>query len=194
MKNVRFILGAGSVLAAVFVLGGCGKPAAPPPTVEAKATPSPTPLTSLLDGKDLDSGKLRAKANKAADSIGKYLETQDPKLREKFQQLSNKVAGRFGQDKDHWREKLEAKRHELEPQIEKLKAQLAKEGGQTKDKLREELSELETRNDTTEQKLSKLEVIGADAWKKFKAQLKDDEARERTPPVDSPDPSPAPSR
>lgn len=187
MKNALFILGAGMLLASSCGVGGCGRQATPPPVVEARASPTPAPADDLFSRKDFDSDKLRAKADKAVASLGKYLDREDPKLRAKFEKLGNKLADRFGQDKDHWREKLQAKRHDLEPQIEKLKERLAREGGQAKDKLRDQLSDLQRQSDSTDQKLSKLEAIGADAWKQFRAHLRDDEAKEKTPPTDSDD-------
>lgn len=195
-KNALFRLGAVSLFVAWSLLaGGCGKSAAPTPTsAEAQAAPTPTP-DALFDGKDIDTDKLRDKANKAANSIGKYLEGQDPKLRDKFQRLSNKLTEQLDKDKGRWREKLEAKRHELEPQIEKLRERLAQQGGEAKDKIQAQLSELQNQSDTTDQKISKLQSLGADAWKKFKKELKADAAKDRTPPKDEDDtdtPTPAP--
>ncbi len=184
MKNALFIFGAGALLVSSLALEGCGKQAAPPPVVEAKPSPTPAPRVVLFADRDFDADKLRARADKAVDSLGKYLAHEDPKLRAKFQRLSNKLVERLGPDKDHWREKLKDKRRELEPQIAKLKERLAREGGDAKEKLSAELSDLQNKRDTTDQKLSKLEAVGVDAWKKFKAQLKADEAREKTPPVD----------
>lgn len=199
MKNALFVFGVGSVLVLAGGPVGCNKPAEPPPTVQAKATPTPTPKpaadVSIFDSKDINAEKLRDKANKAADSVGKYLDSQDPKLREKFQHLTDKVTAQLEKDKGHWREKLEAKRKELGPQIAKLRERLAQDGDATKDKLRAQLSELEKQSSTTDEKLAKLQAIGADAWKKFKAQLKEDEAKERTPPTDegtTPSPTPTP--
>ena len=133
MKNALFNCGAGMLLALTLVLGGCSKPV---PTVTVEAKPSPTPAPDdLFDAKDLDTDKLRAKASKAADSLGKYLETQDPKLRAKFQKLSHRITDQLTKDKGRWREKLEAKRRDLGPQIERLKEQLARDGGAARDQL-----------------------------------------------------------
>ena len=181
MKNALFNCGAGMLLALNLTLGGCHKPA---PTVTVQATPSPTPSPTpdtLFDGRDLDTGKIRAKASKAAESVGKYLDTQDPKLRERFEKLKDKLSAQLEKDKGRWREKLEAKRHELEPQIEQLRAQLASTGDAAKGKLREQLAELEKQSGSTEEKLARLQTVGADAWKQFKAQLKADQAKEKAP-------------
>ena len=189
MKHVFLVLGAASALA----LAGCDKPANPAPPI-TQPTPTPKPDNGLsLDGKDLDVDKLRDKANKAASSFGNYLDKQDPKMRERFQHLTDKLTAQFDKDKGRWREKLQSERQQLGPQIDKLKEQLAQGGNATKDKLRDQLSALEQKSATTDQKLSKLESVGANAWKNFKAQLKEDEARDKTPPTDdaaTPIPSP----
>ena len=190
MKHVFLVLGAASVL----LLAGCNKPSPAPPVAQPTPTPKPEkPDDKLsLGGKDFDPGKLRDKANQAANSFGKFLDQQDPKMKAKFQRLTDKLTEQFDKDKGRWREKLQSERQQLGPQIDKLKAQLA-QGGVTKDKLRDQLSALEQKSATTDQKLSKLESVGVDAWKNFKAQLKEDESRDRTPPTDeaaTPTPSP----
>ena len=190
MKHVFLVLGAASVL----LLADCNKPSPAPPVTQPTPTPKPEkPDDKLsLGGKDFDPGKLRDKANQAANSFGKFLDQQDPKMKAKFQRLTDKLTEQFDKDKGRWREKLQSERQQLGPQIDKLKAQLA-QGGVTKDKLRDQLSALEQKSATTDQKLSKLESVGVDAWKNLKAQLKEDETRDRTPPTDeaaTPTPSP----
>ena len=179
MKHVIPVIGAALALA----WAGCSKPANPAPPV-TQPTPTPKPDTRIsFGGKDLDTDKLRDKANHAAGSLGKYLDKQDPKMRAKFQQITDKVTAQFDKDKGRWREKLQAERRQLGPQIDHLKGQLA-QGGDTKDKLRAQLSDLEKKSALTDDKLAKLQSIGADAWKNFKAQLKADEAKDKAPPVD----------
>ena len=195
MRNVRLIFRAGCLLAAACLWNGCGQPAGPPPVTQANASPTPAPSAAenFLDGKDLGADKLRDKANQAANSLGKYLDGQDPRMREKFQHLTDKITAQLAKDKGRWREKLQAERTRLQPQIEQLRQRLSQSGGATRDKLRDQLSELEKQSDTTDQKLSKLETMGADAWKQFKRQLKADAARDKSPPVDDPDATPAPT-
>ena len=188
MKHVFFVLGAASVLA----LAGCGKPDPAPPITQPTPTPKPDKGISF-DGKDLDTDKLRDKANHAATSLGKYLDKQDPKMRERFQRISDKVTAQLDKDKGRWREKLQAERQQLGPQIDKLKGQLAQSGDTTKGKLRAQLSDLEKKSALTDEKLSKLQSVGKDAWKSFKAQLKADEANDKAPPVDEDDASPTPT-
>ena len=102
-----------------------------------------------------------------------------------MQRLADKVSDKLGKDKDHWREKLETKRRELMPQIDQLKAQLGDTNGdKNKQKLKDALSKLEGKSADTDKKLSELETAGADAWKQFKAQLKEDEAKEDNTPAD----------
>ena len=190
MKHVFFVLGTASALA----LAGCSKPANPaPPIVQPTPTPKPEKSDKIsFGGKDLDTDKLRDKADQAASSLGKFLDKQDPKMREKFQHLTDKVTAQFDKDKGRWREKLQAKRQELGPQIDKLKSQLAQSGDATKDKLRAQLDELQKKSTTTDAQLAKLQSIGADAWKNFKAQLKEEAAKDQAPPTDD-DATPTPS-
>lgn len=192
MKSVPLFLGTGALLALSLVCGGCSKPAAPAPQTQAKASPPPTPDDSLFGDKDMDTDKLRQKANKTADALGKYLDSQDPKMKAKFQKLSDKITAQLEKDKGHWREKLEAKRKELAPEIDKLRTQLDSAGDGTKDKLRAQLSALEKESGHTDEKLAKLQSAGADAWKKLKAELKADEAKGKTPPPDE-DATPTPA-
>ena len=189
MKHVFLVLGAASVLA----LAGCNKPVNPAPPV-TQPTPTPKPDTKIsLDGKDLDADKLRDKANQAAASLGRFLNKQDPKMREKFQRVTDKISAQLDKDKGRWREKLQAERQQLGPQIDKLKGQLAQGGDATKDKLRTQLDYLEKKSALTDENLAKLQSVGADAWKNFKAQLKADEAKDKAPPIDEDDASPTPA-
>lgn len=192
MKRALFCLALGSVLASALLLAGCGKPTNPTPPL-IQPTPTPTPEKSVFQGKDFNADKLRGKANQAANSLGKYLDKEDPKIRAKFQHLSDKLTAQLEKDKGHWREKLEAERTRLQPQIERLKQRLVQDGGAARDKLRDQLSALEKQSDTTDQKLSKLETMGEDTWKQFKAQLKADAAREKAPPTDAPAATPVPA-
>ena len=170
-------------------LSGCGKT---DPDPVAAATPSPTPL--VADNKDFSAKNIRHKADQAANSLEKFLKDQDPKLRTKVERLANKVSDKLGQDKDHWREKLEQKRRELLPQIKDLQDKLGDAGNdKNKEKLRNALSKLQGKSEDTDKKLAELEAAGADAWKQFKAQLKEADAKEdSTPPTDDDD-SPTPS-
>ena len=186
MKN---LLIAGALACLAFCLAGCGKS---DPAPAAEATPSPTP--KVADNKDFSAKNIRHKADQAANSLEKFLRDQDPKLRTKVERLANKVSDKLGQDKDHWREKLEQKRRELMPQIENLKQKLGEvDGDKNKDKLRDALSKLQGKSEDTDKKLAELEAAGADAWKQFKAQLKEaDVAGDNTPPTDDPSPTPSP--
>ena len=146
------------------------------------------------DGKDFSAKNIRHKADQAANALGRFLKDQDPKLRDKVQRLADKVSDKLGKDKDHWREKLESERRQLLPQIEQLKEQLGQtDGDKNKEKLKDALSKLEGKSEDTDKKLSELETAGADAWKQFKAQLKEDEAKDsNTPPTDDASPMPSP--
>ena len=168
------------------------KPNPAPPITQPTPTPKPDKGISF-DGKDLDTDKLRDKANHAAASLGKYLDKQDPKMRERFQRISDKVTAQLDKDKGRWREKLQAERQQLGPQIDHLRGELAQSGDATKDKLRAQLADLEKRSNLTDDKLAKLQSVGSDAWKNFKAQLKADEAKDKTPPVDEDDDAPTPT-
>ena len=179
-------------LALPLGLAGCGKHDAAQPPI-AQPSPSPTVATTSTDNKDFSAKNIRHKADQAAVALEKFLKDQDPKLRDKFQRLADKVSDKLGKDKDHWREKLEEKRRELQPQIAQLKQQMgAADGDKNKDKLRDALSKLEGRSQDTDKKLAELEAAGADAWGQFKAQLKKDEANDgNTPPTDdTPTPTP----
>ena len=191
MKHVFLVLGAASVLA----LAGCNKPAPAPPITQPTPTPKPDKSDDKISfgGKDLDTDKLREKANQAATSLGKYLDKQDPKMRERFQRITDKVSAQLDKDKGRWREKLQAERQQLGPQIDHLKGQLAQSGDSTRDKLRSQLADLEKKSALTDDRLAKLQSVGKDAWKNFKAQLKSDEAKDKAPPVDEDDASPTPA-
>ena len=77
-----------------------------------------------------------------------------------------------------------------------MKEQLSDTGGdKNKEKLKDALSKLEGKSEDTDKKLAELETAGADAWKQFKARLKEDEARDNdTPPTDDASPTPAPHK
>ena len=196
MKNISVLKWLpGAVL--LLSLAGCGKPEPQTPPV-VQPTPTPKADASTDDNKDFSAKNIRHKADQAANSLERFLQSQDPKLRDKVQRLADKVSDKLGKDKDHWREKLEEKRRELMPQIEQLKQQLGQsDGDRNKEKLKDALSKLEGKSQDTDKKLSELETAGADAWKQFKAQLKEDEAKDsnNTPPTDddsTPTPSPRP--
>ncbi len=173
------------------VLVGCGK-SDPEPLLQAKATPTPTPVP-VDEGKDFSAKNVRHKADQVANSLEKFLKDQNPKLRDKVQRLADKVSDKLGKDKNHWREKLEEQRRALMPQIEQLKAQLGQvDGDKNKQKLKDALSKLENKSGDTDKKLAELETAGADAWKQFKAQLQEDQAKDNTPPMDD-DPIPTPT-
>ena len=188
MKNrsvFKLLLG----LALPLGLAGCGKPEpAAPPIVQ----PTPTPKSASNDDKDFSAKNIRHRADQAANSLERFLKDQDPKLRDKVQRLADKVSDKLGKDKDHWREKLEQQRRQLMPQIEQLKQQLGQtDGDKNKQKLKDALSKLESKGQDTDKKLAELETASADAWKQFKARLKEDEARDNdTPPTDDPTPTP----
>ena len=112
MKYVPLVLGAASVLDA----GRLQQTRQPRPAPHAGHPQThPRPRASLFDGKDLDPDKLRDKANHAATSLGKYLDKQDPKMRERFQRISDKVTAQLDKDKGRWREKLQAERQPTRP-------------------------------------------------------------------------------
>lgn len=191
MKNFPHFFKALFCLTLSLGLAGCGK-SDPEPSTEAKATPSPTPAVAD-EGKDFSASNIRHKADQMANSLEKILKDQDPKLRDKVQRLADKVSDKLGKDKNHWREKLLDKRRDLMPQIEQLKQQLGQVANdKNKDKLRDALSRLEGKSQDTDKKLAELEAAGADAWKQFKARLKEDEARDHTPPTDDQTPTPFP--
>ncbi len=176
-------------LALSLCLVGCGK-SDPEPTLQTKATPTPE---TVDNSKDFSAKSIRHKADQAANSLEKFLKDQDPKLRNKVQHLADKVSDKLGKDKNHWREKLEEQRHALLPQIEQLKTQLGQvDGDNNKRKLKDALSKLEGKSGDTDKKLAELESAGADAWAQFKAQLKEDEVKENTPPTDD-DETPTPT-
>ena len=190
MKN-RALLKVWLCLLLPLGMAGCGKPEPQETPPVAQPTPAPR-AASKDDGKDFSARNIRHKADQAADSLEKFLQDQDPKLREKVQRLADKVSDKLGKDKDHWREKLEEQRRRLMPQIEQLKAQLGQTNGdKNKEKLADALTRLEGKSADTDKKIAELETAGADAWKQFKARLKEDEARDHdTPPIDDPTPTP----
>ena len=174
-------------LAVPMGIAGCGKPdpdAAP--IVQPTPTPSSAASASADDGKDFSAKNIRHKADQAANSLEKFLQGQDPKLRAKVQHLADKVSDKLGADKNHWREKLEQQRKALVPQIAQLKQQLDQTGGdKNKEKLKNALSKLEDKSEDTDKKLAELESAGLDAWKHFKSQLSEDEAHDNdTAPTD----------
>ncbi len=174
-------------------LAGCGKPE---PEKAPLVQPTPAPkAASNDDGKEFSAKDIRHKADQAANSLEKFLKDQDPKLRDKVQRLADKVSDKLGKDKDRWREKLQEKRRELQPQIEQLREQLGQVAGdKNKEKLKDALSKLEGKSQDADKKLAELETAGADAWRQFKAQWKEDAAKDdRTPPVDPADPTPKPT-
>lgn len=190
MKN-RWIFHAFCCLALPLGWAGCGKPEPEAPPI---AQPTPTPKTASDDAdKDFSAKNIRHKADQAANSLEKFLKDQDPKLREKVQRLADRVSDKLGKDKNHWREKLEEQRRALGPQIKQLKQQLGQvDGDKNKEKLKDALSKLQGKSADTDKKLAELESIGADAWKQFKARLKEDAAKGNdTPPTDD-DPTPTP--
>ena len=156
-----------------LLFAGCDKPAPvpePPPTRHAAATPTPTPEE---DFKDLASEKLRHKADKTIKSLTGFLHSEDPRLQEKLQKLTDKIA----HDKDGWRKKLQQRRDELKPQIDQLKEQVARAEGKSKQDVDHQLAALEAQSHNAEKRLSELEGASGDTWKKIKAQLKDAEAK-----------------
>ena len=179
-------------LALPLCLVGCGK-SDPEPASQTQTTPTPTP-EAIDSSKDFSAKNIRHKADQAANSLEKFLKDQDPKLRDKVQRLADKVSDKLGKDKNHWREKLEEQRRALLPQIEQLKTQLGQiDGDKNKQKLKDALSKLEDKSGDTDKKLAELESAGADAWAQFKAQLKEDEVKENTPPTDDEEtPTPTP--
>ena len=182
-------------LAVPLGMAGCGKSNPDTaPVVQPTPTPQSTASASADNDKDFSAKNIRHKADQAANSLEKFLQGQDPKLRAKVQHLADKVSDKLGKDKDHWREKLEQQRKALMPQIEQLKQQLGQaDGDKNKEKLKNALSKLEDKSQDTDKKLAELESAGLDAWKQFKAQLKEDEAHDNdTPPTDDATPTATP--
>ena len=174
-----------------FGIAGCEKQDEPAPVVKAEPTATPTPAPKQEDFVDAASDKLKHKADKTIKALTGFLHKEDPRFQAKLEKLTDKIA----HDKDGWRKKLQEKRQELAPQIEQLKEQVAKAEGKSKDDVNRQLSTLEAESHNAEKKLSELEGASGDAWKKFKAQLKEDEAKGDTskgeadmPPTPTPTP------
>ena len=192
---VRAVLLA-SLFAWTLGLTGCSKADNPPldakAEVKADATPTPAPsASSLLDGTEISSDKLKNKADKTIKALNGFLKSDDPRLETKLQKLVDKI----GHDKDNWRKKLKEKRDELQPQIEQLKARVASAEGKSKAEVDRQLAQLEAQSRHADKKLAELEGATGDAWKKFKARLKEDEAKgdvtdEGTEMPPSPTPTP----
>ena len=174
---VRAVLLA-SLFAWTLGFTGCSKADDPPldAKAEAKADAKPTPApsaSSLLDGTDISSDKLKNKADKTIKALNGFLKSDDPRLETKLQKLVDKI----GHDKDNWRKKLKEKRDELQPQIEQLKERVASAEGKSKAEVDRQLATLEAQSRHADKKLAELEGATGDAWKKFKARLKEDEAK-----------------
>ena len=152
-------------------LAGCSKPDDPPPVTKAEATPTPTPPTQNLA--DLSSDRLKHKADKTIKALSGFLKNDDPRLQAKLQKLGDKIV----HDKDNWRKKLQEKRDELRPQIEQLKGQVAQAEGKSREEVDRQLAALEAQSRNADKKLEELEGATGDAWKRIKAQLKEEETK-----------------
>lgn len=167
-----------SLCAGTLCFAGCGKVDDPPPDAraeaKARATPTPTPAPAFpQDGTDLSSDKLKHKADKTIKALNGFLKSDDPRIEAKLQKLADKI----GRDKDNWRKKLREKRDELQPQIEQLKERVASAEGKSRAEVDRQLAELEAQSRGADKKLAELEGATGEAWKKFKARLKDDDAK-----------------
>lgn len=172
----------------VFGPLGCGKP--DEPLTEAKAEPTPTPTPTPAQDAVVDaSEKLKRKTDKAIKSLTGFLHNEDPRFQAKLQKLADKIAN----DKDKWRKKLRQRRDELQPQIEQLKEQVAKVEGKSKEDVNRQLDALQAQSQNAAKKLSELEGASGEAWKKFKTELKEADAKGDVSKDDDDTPTPSPT-
>ena len=162
-------------LALTLGLTGCGKPDEPPAATRAEATPTPTstPMQDVADAAGVSSDRLRNKADKTIRALNGFLKSDDPRLQAKLQKLADKVV----HDKDNWRKKLQEKRDELQPADRTTQGQVARAEGKSREEVDRQLATLEAQSHNTDKKLAELEGATGDAWKKFKARLKEAEAK-----------------